>query len=97
MRAGLRDLAPSQDADRRKSCVLGHQPFQELLHFRPLLPDVGECRRLSHAGPTVASDPGGIEANLFGVDRLVEDVGNELVRGLSIVPVVIAAQCKFIA
>ena len=45
----------------------------------------------------VASDPSGIEANLFGVDRLVEDVGNELVRGLRIVPVAIAAQCKFIA
>ena len=67
---------------RRKSCVLGNQPVQELLHFKPLLPDVGECRRLSHAGRTVASDPGGIEANLFGVDRLVEDVRNELVRSL---------------
>ena len=45
-------------------------------------------------GRTVASNPGGIEANLFGVNRLVEDVGNELVRGLRIVLVVIAAQCK---
>ena len=32
--------------------------------------------------PHGASDPGGIEANLLGVDRFVEDVGNELVRGL---------------
>ena len=62
-----------------------------------LLPDVGECRRLACAGRTVASGPVGMEANLSGVDRFVEDVGNELVRGLRIVLVVIAAQCKFIA
>ena len=43
---------------------------------------------------TVASNPGELKANLFGVDRLVEDVGNELVAGLRIVLVVIAAQCK---
>ena len=55
---------------------------------------LGECRRLACARCTVASNPGGIEANLFGLNRLVEDVGNELVRGLRIVPVVIAAQCK---
>lgn len=35
------------------------------------------------------------EANLFGADRLVEDVGNALVRGLRTVLVVIVAQCKF--
>ena len=36
-----------------------------------------------------------MEANLFGVDRLVEDLGNGLVCGLCIVLVVFAAQCEF--
>src|SRR6516225_11739451 len=76
---------------RRRSYALGNQTCSGAVASQPLLPDVGECRRLACAGRTVASNPGGIEANLFGVNRLVEGVGNELVRGLRIVPVVIAA------
>ena len=80
-----------------RSYVLSNQPVQELLHLSHCCRMWGECRRLACARRTVASNPGELKANLFGVDRLIEDVGNELVAGLRIVLVVIAAQCKFIA
>jgi len=79
---------------RRRSYVLGNQPVQELLHLSHYCRMWASVAVWRGAGRTVASNPGGIEANLFGLNRLVEDVGNELVRGLRIVPVVIAAQCK---
>ena len=78
---------------RRRSYVLGNQPVQELL-LSAIAVGCGRVLPSGVRGRTVASNPGGIEANLFGVNRLVEDVGNELVRGLCIVLVVIAAQCK---
>jgi hypothetical protein len=77
--------------------VLGNQPVQELLHFNHCCRPWASVAVYPHAGRTVVSDPGGIAANLFGVDRLVEDVGDELVRGLRIVPVVTAALANFIA
>src|SRR4051812_3920730 len=38
------------------------------------------------------SDPGGMEANFFGIDRLIENVRNELVGASTIVVVVVVAE-----
>jgi hypothetical protein len=40
------------------------------------------------------TDPGGVQAYLLGIDRLIEDVGNQIVGGAPVVFIVVVAQGK---
>jgi hypothetical protein len=55
-----------------------------------------QVRTREHAetAEVMLADPGGIQPNLFGVDRLVEDIGDDLIGAAPIILIVVVAQCE---
>jgi hypothetical protein len=53
-----------------------------------------EVRTREHAetAEVMLADPGGIQPYLFGVDRLVQDVGDDLIGAAPIILIVVVAQ-----
>src|SRR5260370_923942 len=49
-------------------------------------------REHAETAEVMLADPGGIQPYLFGVDRLVEDVGDDLIGAAPIILVVVVAQ-----
>ena len=51
-------------------------------------------REHAETAEVMLADPGGIQSYLFGVDRLVEDVGDDLIGAAPIILIVVVAQCE---